>query len=148
MKPRGESELGNLTKDFSISELTVTNTGLPNVPNQIQTEKLLYLATYILQPIRNKFGPVVVNSGFRCDAVNKSIGGSVTSQHLEGEAADIDVPGINVGMVFAWVRANLQVGQCIDEEKGGKKWLHVSLPRHGGMNQQFMTFRDVVYKIV
>jgi uncharacterized protein YcbK (DUF882 family) len=142
--------VGNLTKNFSLEELTVTNTGLPNVPDDKAKEKLLYLATYILQPIRNKFGVVNINSGFRCDAVNKSIGGAVTSQHRFGEAADIEVPGVNVGMVFAWVRANLQVGQCIDEMSpdGTKKWLHVSIPRLLGMNQQFMTFRDGVYKNV
>lgn len=140
--------MGKLTKSFTLEELCVTSTGLPNIPDDTAKEKLLYLATFVLQPIRDKFGPVVVSSGYRSGAVNSAIGGVKTSQHCFGEAADIDVPGVNLGMVFSWIRANLQVGQCIDEEKNGKKWLHVSLPRLGGVNNQFMTYRDGVYKNV
>jgi len=139
--------MGNLTKNFSIEELTVTNSGLPNVPDDKAKEKLLYLATYILQPIRDKFGVVVVNSGFRSGSVNSAIGGVATSQHCFGEAADIDVPGVNVGMVFAWCKANLKFGQCIDESANDKKWLHISLPRLGGMNQQSMTMREGKYEL-
>lgn len=143
--------MAKLTENFTLEELTVTETGLPNVPDSVQTEKLLYLATYILQPIRNRFGTTVVNSAFRSDAVNKAVGGSKTSQHPEGEAADIEVPGVNVGMVFAWCKANLKYGQCIDEEKTvngkKKKWLHISLPRMGGVNQQAMIMREGKYEL-
>lgn len=139
--------MAKLTENFTLEELTVTNTGLPNVPDTVQTEKLLYLATYILQPIRNKFGVVVVNSAFRSDSVNSSIGGVKTSQHRDGEAADIDVPGTNLGMVFSWCRANLRFGQLIDEYKNGSHWLHISLPRIGGTNQQVLIFKDGKYEL-
>ena len=140
--------MARLTENFTLEELTVTDTGLPNIPSEVQTEKLLYLATYILQPIRQKFGPVVVHSGFRSDAVNASIGGVKTSQHLLGEAVDFSVPGVNLGMVFSWCKANLRYGQLIDESKGGdKNWIHVSLCRIGGVNQQSMIMREGKYEL-
>lgn len=134
-----------LTENFTLEELTTTNTGLPNVPTNQEQEKLLYLATYILQPIRSKFGRVVVNSGFRSDSVNLAIGGAKASQHRYGEAADIDVPGVNLGMVYAWCRENLKFGQLIEEFKGDAHWIHISLPRIGGTNQQTLKFKDGVY---
>lgn len=142
--------MGKLTNNFTLEELCITSTGLANIPDPAAKEKLLYLATYILQPIRDKFGSVVVSSGYRDSAVNSAIGGVKTSQHRFGEAADIDVLGVNLGMVFSWIRANLKVGQCIDETSpdGKKRWIHVSLPRLGGVNNQFMTYRDGVYKNV
>lgn len=139
--------MAKLTENFTLEELTVTNTGLPNVPNSLQVEKLLYLATYILQPIRDKFGPVVINSAFRSDAVNKAVGGVKTSQHSKGEAADIDLPGVNLGMVFAWCRTNLKFGQLIDEHSGSKHWIHISIPRWQGINQQVMLYKDGKYEL-
>lgn len=135
-----------LSTNFTLEELCVTNTGAVNVPNEVQTEKLLYLATYILQPIRNTFGPVTINSGFRSEFVNDKIGGAKTSQHMQGEAADIGTSDLD--KTFEWCKKNLLFGQLILEQKDGKRWLHISLPRIGGMNQQIMTFDGQVYKTI
>ena len=132
-----------LSDNFTLEELCVTNTGAVNIPNEAQTEKLLYLATYILQPIRNVFGPVTINSGFRSEFVNEKIGGSKTSQHMKGEAADIDTDDLD--KTFEWCRKNLTFGQLILETKNGKRWIHISLPRIGGSNMQVMTFDGINY---
>lgn len=75
---------------FTFKELTATATGMANAPaTWEQLENLLTLALF-LDGIREKFGkPVKVNSGFRSPAVNVAVGGSKTSAHLKGLAADI-----------------------------------------------------------
>lgn len=137
-----------LSENFSIAELTVTDTELYNTPGQVELEKLLYLANYILQPVRNKFGPIRINSGFRSKQVNEKIGGSATSQHCFGEAADIYPLQTSLEDVFQWIKENLVFGQLILERKEESRWLHVSLPRIGKQNQMAMTFENGVYKNV
>lgn len=79
-----------ITKNFTLSELTVTNTGLPNVPSCEERENLWALCVHIIQPARDKMGiPITVNSGYRSEQVNKKVKGSKTSQHMKGEAADL-----------------------------------------------------------
>ena len=76
-------------KHFKLSELLTTGTGLPNVPTWEQAENLRKLGN-MLDRIRQRFGgPIAVNSAFRSEAVNRSVGGSNTSAHLKGLAADI-----------------------------------------------------------
>ena len=134
-----------LSKNFTLEELTVTNTGASNVPNEEQKRKLLYLATYLLQPIRDKFGKIHVNSGFRSEFVNEKIGGSKTSQHMEAEAADFKPEAADIMDVFKWCRENLVFGQIIFEHKGGAWWIHISLPRLDKPNMMVMKFEDGVY---
>jgi len=134
-----------LSKNFTLDELIVTSTSGSNIPPGIHKEKLLYTANYLLQPIRDKWGPVVVNSGYRSQAVNTAIGGSSTSQHCKGEAADIRTPTADLWEVYLWILDNLSFGQCIYEEKGVAKWIHISLPRVDKPNQQALLFKDGKY---
>ncbi len=79
-----------LSPHFTLAELTRTGTGLPNTPNSTEKANLKALAAGILEPIRAEFGkPLIVNSGFRSEAVNAQVGGSSTSQHRTGDAADV-----------------------------------------------------------
>lgn len=135
-----------LSKNFSLDELTVTSTSGSNIPPGIHKEKLLYTVNYLLQPIRDEFGRVDVNSGYRSGAVNLAIGGSKTSQHCKGEAADIRTPDAGLWEVYLWILDNLSFGQCIYEEKGAAKWIHISLPRLDKINQQALLFKDGIYK--
>ncbi len=74
---------------FKLSELLTTGSGLPNVPNWEQADNLRKLGN-ALDRIRQRFGgAIAVNSAFRSEAVNESVGGSRTSAHLKGLAADI-----------------------------------------------------------
>ena len=119
-----------LTANFSLAELTVTDRNMPNVPNEAEVASLRSLAEMILQPLRDALGkPVRVNSAFRSEAVNRAVGGTATSQHRLGQAADIHVPGMtSVEVAKKIVALGLPFDQVI-EEFGS--WVHVSYgPRH------------------
>lgn len=134
-----------LTKNFTLEELCHTDTGAANVPNDCQKSKLQILASTLLQPIRDRWGRVKINSGFRSEFVNQKIGGSPTSQHPEGEAADIDPLDAKLEDVFEWCKGNLIFGQLIIEHMGGARWIHISLPRPGKPNQQCLRFENGTY---
>lgn len=144
----------NLSKNFTLDELTATDTGLANVPDAAEKDKLLYLAAYILQPIRDKWGPLKVTSGYRSPAVNAAVDGSPHSQHLFGEAADFiplkcDVSLLRtLDLIFAWFvkESGIPFGQAIRESRGGAEWIHVSLPRLNGPNQDAQVYDGKDYK--
>ena len=79
-----------LTKNFTLRELTKTNTGIPNLITDLEIDNLTRLCERVLQPLRDEYGsPIMINSGYRSQQVNKAVGGVPTSQHTKGEAADI-----------------------------------------------------------
>ena len=89
----------NLSQNFSLAEMTKSETALrldlPNDPEPDHLENMKALAENVLQPVRNYFGMgVKVNSAYRHPDVNKAVGGSTTSDHCKGMAADIEIPGI------------------------------------------------------
>lgn len=143
----------NLSRNFSLAELTKTDTGAVNVPNDEQLYKLLIVAQYLLQPVRDKFGPVHVTSGFRSEFVHEAIRKvqnaptSSTSQHLLGEAVDF-IPEGDIDEVFEWCKENLTFGQLILEVHNGKKWIHISLPRLNKSNMQVLLFENGTYSAV
>lgn len=129
------------TKNFSYDELIASSTakrlGLDNTPTEKEKEKLRELAETILQPIRDAWkSPIIVNSAFRSEAVNKAVGGVKNSQHRLGEAADITIGGKERNRkLFNFIQKLIQkgdiyVGQLIDEYN--YSWIHVSLPRTNG----------------
>ena len=82
-------------KYFSIEEMIKSDTakakGIGNTPSQEVIDNLTKLIEAVLDPLREWFGkPITVNSGYRCEALNKAVGGSKTSDHMTGRAADID----------------------------------------------------------
>ncbi|ALO00647.1 peptidase [Leptospira interrogans serovar Hardjo-prajitno] len=116
-----------------MSELTVTQTGLPNDPDERQIVNLKRLCETILEPLREAIGkPIGINSGFRSPAVNRKIKGSVTSQHMAGEAADLCVAGMStLDVVKTIVSLNLPYHQLINEGMAGVTWVHVSVAPQG-----------------
>ncbi len=116
-------------KHFTLEELTrsqvASRQGVDNTPNNDQLDALKALVRNVLDPLREAIGrPVNVSSGFRNEAVNRLVGGSKTSQHRFGEAADINVPGMSVTEVIAKIKElKLPFDQVIDEFGG---WVHVS----------------------
>lgn len=78
-----------LSPHFTLAELTVTSTGLANFPGDTAIANLRVLCMGLLEQIRWHTGPLTISSGFRTAAVNRAIGGSATSQHVTGEAADL-----------------------------------------------------------
>ena len=121
----------NLSPHFTLAELTRTSSGQPNVPNAAETKALVALCSSLLEPIRTKFGPVSIHSGFRSKAVNEAIGGAKSSQHMRGEAADFHCPGATLEHVMRWIvtESGLKYGQVILEghTKGEPTWIHLSL---------------------
>lgn len=132
-----EKITANFTFDELIYSPTANRLGIDNTPDKETKEKLIRLAKEILQPIRNKWcSAIVVTSAYRCEALNKAVGGSKTSQHRLGEAADIKVGSkaqnkYLFNLIYKMIKSGeLKVGQLIDEYN--YSWVHISLPRTNG----------------
>lgn len=129
-----------LTSHFTLEEMTVTTTGLPNVPTAYQVENLKLLCENVLEKAREMYGgPITVTSGFRSQAVNshKDVKGATNSQHTSGEAADIKCA--DNAKLFRLIRTKLKFDQLI-WEKGNDlqpQWIHVSFKRFGNRGQVF-----------
>ena len=125
----------NLTKNFTLSEMTKSETalryGMANEPGPKELENLTTLCEKVLQPVRDYYGMgVKVNSGFRHPLVNAKVGGSATSDHCKGMAADIEIPGVANADLAQWIADNCDFRQLILEfytpgipDSG---WVHVS----------------------
>lgn len=136
-----------LSANFSLAELTKTNVRqFDNTPSMQVIDNLQVLVDSVLQPIRNKFGPVTVTSGYRSPEVNKAIGGSATSDHCFGFAADFEVAGVDNKELARWVADNLKFKQLILEfyTKGvpDSGWVHVSYDKNN-LTQKVMTASKV-----
>lgn len=109
---------------FTVDELTVTDTGLPNEPDGVQWSNLVRLAADILEPAREIVGPLRVNSAFRSRAVNQAIGGAARSQHMKGEAADVVPLRMELEEAFKAIKfSKIPYDQLIIEPT----WLHMSV---------------------
>ena len=128
-----------LTKNFTLAELTKTDVNRPNIPNETEIGRLRALAVNILQPLRDALGrPIIVNSAFRSEAVNLAVGGVPTSQHRLGEAADIVVRDIDPLRLAQYiVSLRLPFDQLIREPT----WVHVSFREAG--RRQLLTMKRV-----
>ena len=119
-----------LSPNFTLAEMVVSQEavrrGISNAPLQEHILNLQKLCNTVLEPLRAKIGkPIIVNSGFRSPEVNVLVGGSATSDHCHGRAADIVVPGmtpLQVCRVIATI--NLPFKQVIHEFEA---WTHVSI---------------------
>ena len=124
----------NLTAHFTLDEMIKSQTalrrGLDNSPEPKQLENLLTLCEKVLEPIRVHYErPVVINSGFRSLLVNRAVGSKDSSQHARGEAADIEIPGVDNLELYYWIAQELDFDQLILEYYSGEPssgWVHVS----------------------
>ena len=125
-----------LTENFSLEELIRTGHNTTNVPDIKQKEALKLLAEKVLQPAREMLGrPITVTSGFRSVTTNRLVGGAKTSQHLKGEAADLQCD--NNQELFDLIKDYLEFDQLIYEHSGptGPAWIHVSYSKKGNRGQ-------------
>lgn len=125
----------NLTKNFSLHEMTKSETALrkniPNIPTKDTLANLKTLAEKVLQPVRDHYGVgVKVNSGYRSPDVNTAVGGSRTSDHCKGMAADIEIAGLPNAELAQYIKDNLKYTQLILEFYtpgiSDSGWVHVS----------------------
>ena len=125
-----------LSKNFSLDELCVTNSGLPNLPNQEQINALTDLCTHVLQPLRDLYGkPIHINSGFRSALVNKSVGGVASSEHRFGRAADLDAGSIEENeKLFNLIKDHIPAYRQLINERGFS-WVHVSYNKNDNKKQ-------------
>jgi len=125
----------NLSANFTLKELiksdTATRLGLDNTPDDEALENLKTLCEKVLQPVREHFDKSVsVNSAYRSPESNAAVGGSKTSDHCKGMAADIEIVGVANADLAQWIMDNLEYTQLILEfytpgipDSG---WVHVS----------------------
>ena len=108
-----------LSKNFSLQELTKSDTAIrkdiDNTPNNPELNNLTTLCNMVLQKVRDSHGAVTVTSGYRSPELNKAIGGSTTSDHCKGCAADFEVPGLDNKDLAKWIIDNLTFKQLILE---------------------------------
>lgn len=121
-------------KYFTIEELTRSTTatarGLDNTPTPEIKANLERLVDKVLDPLREKYGkPITVNSGYRCPELNKAVGGSKTSDHMNGFSVDITASCKKENAIlFQIIKDNFDFDQLI-WEKGNSEypdWVHVS----------------------
>lgn len=129
-------------KYFTIEEMikssTATAKRIDNTPNQTVIDSLTKLIEIVLDPLREWYGkPIKVNSGYRCEALNKAVGSKAKkSQHLYGEAADITAGSkAENEKLFNYIKDNLPFDQLINESNFS--WVHVSY-REGRLRKQVL----------
>lgn len=130
----------NLSPHFTLSEMTVTSTGLDNQPTPAHLANLKVAAAG-MEKVRAALGkPILVNSAYRSAAVNRRVGGVPTSAHCQGYAVDFRVKGMTpLEICRALVKAGVKFDQLIEEGA----WTHVSFdPR---MRGQVLTMRNGKY---
>lgn len=134
-----------ISENFNLYEFTDSKTAdkkkIDNTPGPSERSNIYTLVNEILQPIRSEFGKSIkVNSGFRSKDLNKVVGGSATSQHLTGSAADITTYDSNDDLFRLILQmiddGDIVVGQLIWEygNENYPSWIHISLPNAGKVN--------------
>ena len=138
----------NFSEHFKLEELCKTKTGIKNVPNEAQVNNLRRLCRWLEQlrlrynqmrnekgEMRNEVGeyPIVINSGFRSQEVNKAVGGVPTSNHLTGCAVDIRCVGIEQALRYAAILMDISdlnhedYDELLIEQKGSVVWIHFAV---------------------
>jgi hypothetical protein len=131
-----------VTMHFTIEELYASDTakrlGINNKPDIQHVINLVYLAAYILEPLRVAMNePIKIGSGFRSQSLNKAVGGVYNSQHMKGQAADIrtveNTTMANKRLFDVAMKSGLPFDQLIDEY--GYNWIHISFNTKGNRKQ-------------
>jgi zinc D-Ala-D-Ala carboxypeptidase len=138
-----------LSEHLDLSEVTRSESakrnGISNMPTEQHIANFKLLAENVFEPIRNNFRcPIHISSGYRSIELNRAIKGSLTSQHCQGEAIDIDMDGSTNGvtnkMVFDYIKDNLEFDQLIWEfgTSENPDWCHVSYESTGKQRKQIL----------
>jgi len=138
----------NLTEHFTLSEFVRSETAdrnhIDNTPSPEVVSNLRALCRNVLEPARVAFGaPIYVTSGYRCPALNAAVGGKPTSQHLRGEAADLQVQGVkNLRKLYKVIKDHGVFDQLLYEtNRTGAKWIHVSYTSYSNRHQAIDNYK-------
>lgn len=143
-------------KYFTIKELcnsvTAKARGIDNTPSSTIVEHLTELIDNILDPLRESWGSgIKVTSGYRCEKLNKAVGGSTTSAHNAGYAADIVPVNGKItefkAYVLKWLKDNnIPYDQYINEFSGTSQWVHIAIMnRQGKQRKQNLLYKNNKY---
>jgi len=141
-----------LSEHLTLAEVirsdTAKRNGISNIPTDNHLDSLKILAEKIFEPIRTHFDvPIYVSSGYRSAELNKLIKGATSSQHLKGEALDLDQDGSPYGItnanVFNYIKDHLSFDQLIWEAGNNQNpdWVHVSFNTSSGGIQRKQVLR-------
>ena len=151
------ADIIRVSKNFALSEMvksaTAVRLNVDNSPSSIHLVNLTHLAIHILQPVRDQFGVITINSGYRSPTLNAKVGGSKTSQHCNGQAADFESFSTPNPDLAKWISKNLEFDQLILEFYDGKDpnsgWVHCSYNLMGNRKKimtALKTKSGVVYR--
>jgi len=136
-----------ISKHLSLAEVIRSESakrhGVSNMPTPQHIENLKKLAEKVFEPIREHFKrPIHVSSGYRSQSLNAIVGGSLSSQHCQGEALDLDMDGTEITnkQVFDFIKNQLDFDQLIWEfgTKQNPDWVHVSYESKGKQRKQIL----------
>jgi len=131
--------MNKISKHISYKEgvysTTAKRLGIDNTPSTYHLQNMELLAEKIFEPLREYVnGPIAINSFYRCEELNKAIGGSSKSQHCEGRAIDIDdtYGYMSNKEMYEYIKNNLDFDQIIWEfgTDDNPDWVHVSYVDH------------------
>ena len=142
-----------LSKNFSLAEFTESNTatrnGIDNNPSAEHIHNLVELCENVLQPLRDRIGSSIrVTSGYRSEALNNAIGGSKTSDHSHGRAADIKlvINGVNISEeLYHGIKAmGVPFKQLIWEfgDDDTPQWVHIAFDKDNNKMQCLKAYKE------
>lgn len=119
--------MGDVSQHFAMWEFTLSDVavrhGIDNSIPDVFRPNVMALAKMILEPAREALGPIRINSGYRCPALNRLVKGSPNSQHLKGQAADIHPLAVSLKELARYLQVHAPFDQLILEFSS---WVHVS----------------------
>ena len=130
---------------FTIAELCASNTAkkynIDNTPDSTIISHLQQLINF-LNPLREAWGSAIkVTSGYRCEKLNKFVGGSKTSSHLIGYGVDLVPANGKMNEFKSFIRDYMKMqvfDQCIIEKSGGIEWIHIGLYNAKGQQRKMI----------
>lgn len=124
----------NISEHITLREATQSQTalrhGIDNTPPDHVIPFMKAVAQYCFEPVRKWYGkPIRVSSFYRCPELNMLVKGAANSQHVKGQAIDMDAGSrAENKKLFDYIKANIQFDQLIYEygDETGPDWVHVS----------------------
>ena len=135
-----------MTLAEAIKSETAIRKAIDNTPNEAQLKAMQTISLLVYDPLCVKFGKIPFQSFFRCEKLNKAVGGASSSQHVKGEAIDLDADGVNGltnSQLFDYIRNNMEYDQAIWEfgTDASPAWVHVSFSSTHNRKQCLKAFK-------
>ena len=142
-----------ITYDEATKSNTGIRLGIKNNPSEDALSKMKTLGLYVFDPVRRYFGvPIRVSSFFRCSELNRKIGGASNSQHVTGEAIDIEMSNNSHtnSELFNYIKTNIDFDQLIWEfgDDANPAWVHVSYKNSNTNRHQVLRARKIKGKSI